>query len=91
MSAIPTFRSLRLSANAPLSQTAATVAKTRSAAGLTSTTSTHEFAPGPPATWTTATPAGSQMQVTLDNKERVTQIAALGLTDPLKFLPRGNP
>ena len=53
--------------NDPFSLTAATVTRTRSAAGLANATSTHEFAAGPPTTWTTTTPAGRRMQVTLDN------------------------
>jgi RHS repeat-associated protein len=63
-----------------------TVTTTLSGAGLPNATTTSVFAAGPPATWTTTSPAGRQTRRTLDSLERVTQMTVLG-TDPVALYP----
>ncbi|MCW5833970.1 MAG: hypothetical protein KIS78_16340 [Labilithrix sp.] len=70
----------------PFSVTAQTITTTLSGAGLPTATTTRVYAAGPPATWTTTSPAGRQTRETLDTLERVTEVAVLG-SDPVALHP----
>lgn len=70
----------------PWSVTSQTITTVLSGAGLSDATTTRVFAAGPPATWTTTTPAGRQTRETLDALERVTEVAVLGST-PVTLAP----
>jgi hypothetical protein len=70
----------------PFSVSAQTITTMLSANGMANAVTTRVFAAGPPATWTTTSPAGRQTKQTLDGLERVTEIAVLG-SSPVTLYP----
>ncbi|MCW5832022.1 MAG: hypothetical protein KIS78_06165 [Labilithrix sp.] len=70
----------------PFSVTSQTITSTRAASGLPSAVTTSVFSAGPPAKWTTTSPAGRVVEVTLDNLERVTAVTVLG-SSPVTLHP----
>ena len=68
------------SASDPFSITGQTITTTLKGAGLPNAVTTRAFTAGPPARWTTTSPAGRQTRETLDNLDRVTEVAVLGST-----------
>lgn len=64
----------------PFSVTSQTITTTLSGTGLSNAVTTRAFTLGPPARWTTTSPAGRQTRETLDSLDRVIEVAVLGST-----------